>query len=95
MTAVKQAIYEANNTETNTSVESMKKIRIIAGKLFDPETLEFLENRVITVSEDTGLIHDVQRLSEVLDLDLTSSLTIDLRASTVLPGFVDTHVHCA
>lgn len=94
MTAVKQAF--CNNRGADNSVENVKKkVKIIAGKLFDPETLEFLENKVITVSEDTGLIHDVQSLSEVADLDLTSSLTIDLRASTVLPGFVDTHVHCA
>jgi imidazolonepropionase-like amidohydrolase len=70
-------------------------IKIYAGKLFDPYTLELLENRVITVSEDSGLIVDVQPFSD-LDycLDSINAKNVDLRELTVLPGFVDAHVHC-
>lgn len=65
---------------------------ILAGKLFDPYTLELLENQAITISSDSGLILDVTSFSNT-GSDFMGDV-IDLRNSTVLPGFVDTHVHC-
>lgn len=73
-----------------TQLESLRQYRILAGKLFDPETLSFHENQLITVNPDSGRIVSVE--------DFSSSSTVfidsDLRAFTVLPGFVDVHVHC-
>lgn len=72
--------------------------RIYAGKLFDPETLEMLKNRVLTVSEETGLVHDVKTFGEgeyeIDDAEQGRVRKVDLRKCTVLPGFVDAHVHC-
>jgi cytosine/adenosine deaminase-related metal-dependent hydrolase len=65
---------------------------VLAGKLFDPYTLELLENQAITISSDSGLILDVTSFSNI-GSDFVGDV-IDLRNSTVLPGFVDTHVHC-
>lgn len=74
--------------------DSSAIIRIVAGRVFNSETLEFAENQVITISQETGLIHDVQPLKDVHDIDYADrTSTIDLRGSTVLPGFVDVHVH--
>ena len=95
MTAIRQPSTGSDKPSVETVTSVMNVIRIIAGKLFDPESLEYLENQLITVSEETGLIHDVHPLSEITDLDLESPSTVDLRGLTVLPGFVDTHVHCA
>ncbi|KAI0373138.1 hypothetical protein BV20DRAFT_962930 [Pilatotrama ljubarskyi] len=79
----------------STTEEAGRVVRLYAGKLFDPYRLELLSRRVVTVSPDTGLILDVQpySLEQLEDVDLSDENEIDLRTSTVLPGFVDTHVH--
>ncbi|OAX41021.1 hypothetical protein K503DRAFT_713498 [Rhizopogon vinicolor AM-OR11-026] len=66
---------------------------VLAGKLFDPYTLEILENQAITISSDSGLILDVTSFSNLRSDFASFSEVIDLRNSTVLPGFVDVHVH--
>ncbi|KIJ66589.1 hypothetical protein HYDPIDRAFT_109654 [Hydnomerulius pinastri MD-312] len=67
---------------------------VIAGKLFDPYSLDLLENRVITVSNESGLILDVSAYSgNASEWQFTSANVINLQNLTVLPGFVDTHVH--
>ncbi|KAF9225150.1 hypothetical protein BS17DRAFT_778215 [Gyrodon lividus] len=68
---------------------------IIAGKLFDPYSLDVLENQQITVSNESGLILDVSPYSgnPQSEWRFTAANVIDLRMLTVLPGFVDTHVH--
>lgn len=75
-------------------------VKILAGQLFDSYAGDVLQNRVITVSPDSGLIVDVavfenteQGLCDV-GVNLNDESTIDLRKLTVLPGFVDAHVHC-
>ena len=73
-----------------TQLESPKRYRILAGKLFDPETLSFHESQLITVNPDSGSIVSVEDYSS----SSTVSIDSDLRAFTVLPGFVDVHVHC-
>lgn len=87
------------HTHAPTNIHSImllvaEEIKIVAGRLFDPEKLEFIVDQVITVSEKTGLIHDLKPLSDEPQLDFSSPNVIDLRKQTVLPGFVDTHVHC-
>ncbi|KAG9308993.1 hypothetical protein JVU11DRAFT_11297 [Chiua virens] len=65
-------------------------VKIIAGKLFDPYTLTLLENQVIRVSRATGRVLDV---SPHAACDDNEGEVIDLSELTVLPGFVDVHVH--
>ncbi|KAI0937447.1 hypothetical protein AcV5_005354 [Taiwanofungus camphoratus] len=69
--------------------------KIFAGKLFDPYTLTLLPNRIITVSRESGLILDVQPYSaaDEASVDFSGPQIVDLRPATVLPGFVDAHVH--
>lgn len=69
------------------------EMKIVAGRIFDSENAEFISNQIITVSNKTGLIQRVQPLSEDPHLNFSSSDVIDLRGQTVLPGFIDTHVH--
>ncbi|KAI0355152.1 hypothetical protein OH77DRAFT_1403522 [Trametes cingulata] len=79
-----------------TAAESPERvIRIYAGKLFDPQTLELQPHRVVTVSPSSGLVLDVKPYSaeELEDIAFTDENHVDLRHATVLPGFVDAHVH--
>jgi imidazolonepropionase-like amidohydrolase len=70
-------------------------IHILAGKTFDSYTLQFVERQHIKVSKTSGLITDVTTFGDDLDgLDVRSLHVHDLRELTVLPGFVDVHVHC-
>ena len=75
-----------------------KSITILAGRLFDPYAKSFRTKQVIQVSEDKGLITSVKSATEnefeVLRAEAGESELVDLSSSTVLPGFVDTHVHC-
>ena len=79
---------------------STNDVRILAGWLFDSYTGNLVQNRVITVSPDSGLIIDVDTFEDSDDglcragIDLKRETTIDLRELTILPGFVDVRVHC-
>ncbi|KAG1871568.1 hypothetical protein F4604DRAFT_2013550 [Suillus subluteus] len=67
---------------------------VLAGKLFDPYTLELLDNQAITICNDSGMILDVAPFPENGgNFASFDGEVIDLRHLTVLPGFVDTHVH--
>ncbi|KAH9854290.1 hypothetical protein C2E23DRAFT_818018 [Lenzites betulinus] len=74
-----------------------RTVRIYAGRLFDPEVLELLSKRVITVSPASGLVLDVQPYTDdeaQRDVDRAAGdEVVDLREATVLPGLVDAHVH--
>ena len=77
-----------------------RRILILAGRLFDPRSLQLVRDQAITVDPDSGLITDVRPLGE-LDSEVVGDAAqardpsvIDLRRATVLPGFVDVHVHC-
>ncbi|KAJ8457137.1 hypothetical protein ONZ51_g11706 [Trametes cubensis] len=85
----------ATDSPTTNSAQE-RVIRIYAGQLFDPESLQLQPRQRITVSQDSGLILDVRPYSipEESEVDFTNPETVvDLRDATVLPGFVDTHVH--
>jgi imidazolonepropionase-like amidohydrolase len=77
----------------------VQPVKILAGTLFDSYTGELLPNRLIVVSPESGLILDVTEYEDSdagliqAAVDLSSESTIDLRDQTVLPGFVDAHVH--
>ena len=73
-----------------------RRILILAGRLFDPRSLQLVRDQAITVDPDSGLITDVRPLGE-LDSEVVGDAdpsVVDLRRATVLPGFVDVHVHC-
>ena len=70
-------------------------VRVYAGKLFDPYALKLLPRRVVTVSQARGLVLDVQPYTdqELGGADFSGAHAVDLSEATVLPGFVDAHVH--
>lgn len=81
---------------TDTPSDLGRLVRIYAGKLFDPHVLQLLPQCVVTVSEQLGLVVDVRSYAEqeANAVDFARDETaIDLRKATVLPGFVDAHVH--
>ena len=72
-----------------------KLTRILAGELFDPYTCKVVKNKLITVSQDSGLVIDVDSFNDLQGHGIArDSDVIDLRKETVLPGLVDVHVHC-
>ncbi|CDO73387.1 hypothetical protein BN946_scf185013.g21 [Trametes cinnabarina] len=88
----------ASATRTSSDVATYagdQLIRIFAGKLYDPEQLLLLPRQVITASSSLGLVLDVRPFSveEASEVDFTHADNVDLRDATVLPGFVDAHVH--
>jgi len=70
-------------------------IKILAGKLFDPLTLEFLTSQCITVCKTSGIILDIKEYSpeDLEQISQSGDEVVDLGHLTVLPGFVDAHVH--
>ena len=87
-------------TPTMPAAAGTTTTKILAGKLFDSPTGELLLNRLITVSSESGLIVDVRGFADsaqglsAAGVGLDDPNTVDLRERTVLPGFVDAHVHC-
>jgi cytosine/adenosine deaminase-related metal-dependent hydrolase len=73
----------------------MKTLTVLAGTLFDPESLQLVPNQAISICPETGEILDVQAITSDLLANLHPSVTdtLDLRHLTILPGFVDAHVH--
>ncbi|KAF8576138.1 hypothetical protein K439DRAFT_1640779 [Ramaria rubella] len=74
-----------------------EQIRIIAGKLFDSYTRQLITDQLITINPRRGIITDVRSIPSeeqtFLLLTANPATLIDLRQETVLPGFVDVHVH--
>jgi hypothetical protein len=69
--------------------------KTFTGKPFNPYSLELLDKHIITVSEESWLIVDVWVFSdEDYCLDGMKAKVIDTGKLTVLPGFIDVHVHC-
>ena len=73
------------------------KTLILAGRIFDSYSKQFVKNQLITTCSRRGIIIDICTISPEEQnslLDSGGGNLIDLRHQTVLPGFVDTHVHC-
>ncbi|KAF9023920.1 hypothetical protein BDZ89DRAFT_1041420 [Hymenopellis radicata] len=68
-------------------------VYILAGRMFNSRQERFLENQVITVSKATGLITNIQPYTPTSFKSDDSAEVINLLHLTVLPGFVDAHVH--
>jgi len=77
----------------------MTLTRILADCYFDSETAQLIRREtILEVSQDTGLIHKICTCGPEDDQESKEPQSrewelIDLRGLTVLPGFVDTHVH--
>ncbi|QRW17013.1 amidohydrolase family protein [Rhizoctonia solani] len=68
--------------------------RILTDNYFDSVRAEFVkENNVITIDKTNGLILGVSKALDASDPPPADVEVIDLRGLTVMPGFVDTHVH--
>lgn len=83
---------------SSSNLSEGRLVRIYAGQLFDPDTLQLLPRCVVTVSHDSGLVLDVRPYSDQqLEADKVdfadTNAVVDLRSATVLPGLVDAHVH--
>lgn len=70
---------------------------ILAGRIFDSYTRKLIPDQVITVDRNEGIILEVQDYSTFTSRSTSASEgnaeTIDLKHLTILPGFVDSHVH--
>lgn len=67
---------------------------IFAGHIFNSYTLEITDDQLITISTKTGLVLEILPSPPASCVDFSCPEVIDLRNATVLPGFVDVHVHC-
>lgn len=74
--------------------------RIVASSVFDPKLLKIHKDQAITIDNTSGLIIDVRSFHDEHDpfmgkyeylVDLVDK---DGSRPLVVPGFVDTHVHC-
>lgn len=70
-------------------------MKIYAGKIFDSYSCELVSKKLITVSPESGLIQALESYSprDLQAEDFSDPDTMDLSNQTVLPGFVDAHVH--
>ncbi|TFY66406.1 hypothetical protein EVG20_g4682 [Dentipellis fragilis] len=78
---------------TNSESEPDALVRIYGARLFDPESLAFVPHPVVTVHPASGLIVDVHTYDPAGIYIAADANTVDLREKTLLPGFVDAHVH--
>ncbi|OCH92980.1 hypothetical protein OBBRIDRAFT_725705, partial [Obba rivulosa] len=81
---------------SNNRLAVVREGPFIMTKLYNPYTLSLEEKQLITVSPDSGLIVNVQPFSDTDADNVVASgdpKAVDLRTATVLPGFVDVHVH--
>jgi cytosine/adenosine deaminase-related metal-dependent hydrolase len=82
------------NAEPSTTAASSDVVHILAGRIFDSYSLKLMENQHIKVNKASGLIIEISNFDDDLaGLDVGSPHVHDLRHLTVLPGFVDVHVH--
>src|SRR6056297_228007 len=58
------------------------------GELFDSENGKFLSERTIVVSANK-----IKSIEKGFLTGTVSDIVVDLRSKTVLPGFIDMHVH--
>jgi len=83
-------------------VDSSKSLKLLAGRIITASPITgilrkpFLADHTILISRKTGRILSVTPTtdSDTREAASPDSSVIDLRGKTVLPGFIDTHVHC-
>lgn len=73
-----------------------KVLAILAGKLFDSQERCILEDQVIMIDQELGVILDVLNLGVFKRLHGKDDGIdfMDLGHLTIIPGLVDVHVHC-
>ncbi|KAF4573685.1 hypothetical protein EYR36_008203 [Pleurotus pulmonarius] len=67
-------------------------LHIYAGKLFDPLTRSIQPKKLIKVDVRTGRIQDITPFTEIGEAG-SDVRVLDCRELTIVPGFVDVHVH--
>lgn len=75
-----------------------RRLRLLVPRLFDSLTGEVLRDQAITISRVSGLIVDVRSFAGIADpgailSDGAEVVDMRLHNLTILPGFIDTHVH--
>ena len=87
----------ADNSSGATSQSDVAKIRVYkirTGQVFDPIARVMLPRQVIWVDRETGIIIRLGEEGEAFRSEFEVEVTdVDLTKLTVLPGFVDVHVH--
>jgi imidazolonepropionase-like amidohydrolase len=87
----------ADNSNGATSQSDAPKVRVYkirTGQVFDPIARVMLPRQVIWVDRDTGIVIRLGEEGEALRSEFELEVTdVDLTNLTVLPGFVDVHVH--
>jgi cytosine/adenosine deaminase-related metal-dependent hydrolase len=95
-------------TQTTNSPDSTKSFKILAGRIVTADPISgvlrkpYLTDHTIEVSRTSGRIlsiapithFDIHQLASLKSSNSSIDDFIDLRDKTVLPGFIDTHVHC-
>ncbi|KAF9495665.1 hypothetical protein BDN71DRAFT_1447349 [Pleurotus eryngii] len=69
-----------------------KFLYIYAGKLFDPISRTIQPKKLIKVNVSTGRIQGVTSFTQIEAAE-NGALVLDCRELTIVPGFVDVHVH--
>lgn len=78
----------------NASWSSGKVYGILAGKLFDSRRRKLLQDQVIMIDRELGVIVDVISLDEFQRSRRSDGIEfMDFGQWTIVPGFVDVHVH--
>jgi len=93
---------------TQTTNSTTKRLKILTGRIITAEPISgvlkkpFLTDQTIEISRISGRIlsiapttqSDIHQLASLDPSNASTDDIIDLRDKTVLPGFIDTHVHC-
>lgn len=66
---------------------------ILAGKLFDSRERRLRYNQVIMIDRELGVILDVVNHDEFQRQENGEIELLDFRQWTLVPGFIDVHVH--
>ncbi|KAF9447853.1 hypothetical protein P691DRAFT_801734 [Macrolepiota fuliginosa MF-IS2] len=84
----------STSTKGGTANSAGKVYGILAGKLFDSRERKMLEDQVIMIDRELGVILDVINLDKFRQSRRDNDIEfMDFGTWTLVPGFVDTHVH--
>lgn len=86
---------ESPNSAEGATKSEGRVYGILAGKIFDSRARKLVENQVVLVDRELGVILDIINLNEFQQAQRNEDIeVIDLGQWTLVPGFVDAHVHC-